>query len=160
MEIRFARPEDTTGILELLRQIGQIHYQARPDLFQSCAQKFGASQVLAMLTNDHTPVFVAAEGQRIRGYAFCKVKTFQDDPVMADHTTLYLEDLCVDESCRGHEIGTALFNHIRRYAREQKCRSITLNVWTCNPAAIRFYEKMGCVPQKIGMEQLLEGKYA
>ena len=31
----------------------------------------------------------------------------------------------------------------------------TLNVWSCNPSALRFYESMGLVPQKICMEQIL-----
>ena len=34
---------------------------------------------------------------------------------------------------------------------------ITLNVWTGNDSAMRFYEKMGMKPQKIGMEAILEG---
>ena len=30
--------------------------------------------------------------------------------------------------------------------------NITLNVWSCNPGAVKFYETMGLKPQKIGME--------
>lgn len=33
--------------------------------------------------------------------------------------------------------------------------NVTLNVWSCNPGAIKFYEAMGLVPQKIGMELVL-----
>jgi hypothetical protein len=32
---------------------------------------------------------------------------------------------------------------------------VTLNVWSCNPAALRFYEARGLTPQKVGMEQVL-----
>jgi len=30
-----------------------------------------------------------------------------------------------------------------------------LNVWSCNESAMRFYEKCGLVPQKVGMEKVL-----
>ena len=41
------------------------------------------------------------------------------------------------------------------FARESGCYNVTLNVWSCNEGAMRFYEKMGLVPQKIGMEKIL-----
>ena len=91
MEIRFAKPEDTLGILRLLAQIGKVHYDLRPDMFQAHAQKFGASQVLARLENPNTPTFVAAEGDKVLGYSFCEVKAFDKHPVMADHKELFLQ---------------------------------------------------------------------
>ena len=39
-------------------------------------------------------------------------------------------------------------------ARENGCYNVTLNVWSCNPSALRFYERMGMVPQKICMEKI------
>ena len=51
MEIRFAVPRDVPGILSLLRQVGAVHHQGRPDIFREHAQKYGASQVLAMLVS-------------------------------------------------------------------------------------------------------------
>ena len=49
MDIRFAIKEDIPGILELLRQVGRVHHEGRPDLFRNNAQKYDADQVLAML---------------------------------------------------------------------------------------------------------------
>lgn len=158
MEIRFAKPEDTLGILALLEQIGKVHYHLRPDMFQADAQKFGASQVLARMANPSTPIFVAAEGEKVLGYSFCEIKSYCQHPVIADHTTLYLEDLCIDESCRGQGIGERLYSRILDYAREKNCYNLTLNVWSCNPGAMHFYEKMGMKPQRVYMETILEEK--
>lgn len=155
MEIRFAQPDDVPGILSLLRQVGKVHHQGRPDIFQSNAQKYGASQVLAMLESTTTPIFVAAEADKVLGYGFCEIKQYHRDPVIADHTTLYIHDLCVDESCRGKKIGTALYDTICKYAKMRKCYNVTLNVWTCNESALKFYEHLGLKPQKIGMETIL-----
>ena len=43
-----------------------------------------------------------------------------------------------------------------RFARDSGCYNLTLNVWSCNPTAMRFYEAMGLVPQKVCMELVLE----
>lgn len=155
MEIRFAQPADVPGILTLLRQVGQVHHRGRPDIFRADAQKYGPSQVLAMLDKSETPIFVAAEDGKVLGYCFCQIKTYYRDSVIVDHTTCYIDDLCVDEGCRGKHIGTALYEAVRRYAKNRDCRSITLNVWSCNPGAMKFYESLGLKPQKVGMEAIL-----
>lgn len=156
MEIRFATEQDVGGILALLRQVGQVHHEGRPDIFRKNAQKYGASQVIAMLNVPRSPIFVAVEGAQVLGYGFCQVKTYKDDPVIADHTELYIDDLCVDENHRGKGIGKEIYRTICRYAAQRKCRSVTLNVWCCNQAAMKFYESLGLKPQKIGMENILD----
>ena len=155
MVIRFAKPEDVPEILALLRQVGQVHHQGRPDIFRSDAQKYGPSQVLSLLDKAETPIFVAVEDENVLGYCFCQMKTYYRDSVIRDHTTCYIDDLCVHENCRGKHVGTTLYEAVCRYAKSRGCANITLNVWSCNPSAMAFYEKLGLKPQKVGMEQLL-----
>ena len=155
MEIRFAELQDVPGILALLRQVGEVHHQGRPDIFRAGAQKYGASQVIAMLSDSAKPIFVATNDNKLLGYCFCMLKQTVDDPVLADCTTLYIDDLCIDESCRGRHIGSALYREVCRYAKARKCYNVTLNVWCCNESALKFYEYCGLKPQKIGMETIL-----
>ena len=155
MEIRFANIEDVPGILELLRQVGLVHHKGRPDIFRSNAQKYGASQVIAMLNKPATPIFVAVEKEKVLGYCFCMVKEHKLDPVIVDHTELYIDDLCVDENCRGQHIGTRLYETVCRYAKQRGCHNVTLNVWSCNESAMKFYEALGMQPLKVGMEHKL-----
>ena len=155
MEIRFAKAEDVPGIIGLLRQVGRVHHDGRPDIFRADAQKYGPSQVLAMLDKSETPVFVAVEDGNVLGYCFCQMKTYYRDSVITDHTTCYIDDLCVDEESRGQHVGTALYDAVCGYARQRGCYSITLNVWSCNESAMKFYEKLGLKPQKVGMENIL-----
>lgn len=160
MEIRFAEIKDVPGILSLLQQVGQVHHEGRPDIFRSGAQKYGASQVIAMLNKPGTPIFVAVEEEAVLGYCFCMVKAHEKDPVINDYTELYIDDLCVDEACRGKHIGTALYETVCRYAKQRGCHSITLNVWSFNESALAFYRKLGMQPLKVGMEYLLEDENA
>ena len=156
MEIRFAKLRDVPGIITLLRQVGRVHHEGRPDIFREDCQKYSPSQVIAMLEVPDSPILVAAEGAQILGYCFCQIHRYAQDPVMADRSTLYIDDLCVEETCRGKVIGKALYEAACAHGREQSCGSITLNVWACNENAVKFYEKLGLKMQKIGMETLLE----
>ena len=155
MEIRFAAAQDVLGILELLRQVGRVHYEGRPDIFRDNAQKYGASQVLALLNSSKTPIFVAVEEEKVLGYCFCKVKAYENESVVNDHTELYIDDLCVEESCRGQHIGKALYDAICKYAKMRRCYNVTLNVWCFNERAMRFYESLGMKPQRMFMETIL-----
>ena len=155
MEIRFAASGDIPGIIDLLKQVGQVHHLGRPDIFRAGAQKYNEAQVLAMLNKPTDPIFVAVEDDKVLGYCFCQFKTTKNDPVIMDFTTCYIDDLCVDENCRGQQVGKRLYEYTCQYAKEQGCYSVTLNVWSCNESAMRFYEKMGLKPQKVGMETVL-----
>ena len=78
-----------------------------------------------------------------------------NDNILTDIRTLYIDDLCVDETIRGQHIGKALYEHVLAFAKESGCYNVTLNVWSLNDSAMRFYEKCGLKPQKIGMEKIL-----
>ena len=155
MEIRFAENRDVAGILALLRQVGRVHHEGRPDLFRKNAQKYGASQVIASLNIPSAPVFVAVEDDKVLGYGFCQTVCHENDPVLTEVSSLYIDDLCVDENHRGKGIGKAIYQEILRYAKMRKCYNVTLNVWACNESAMKFYESLGLKPQKIGMETIL-----
>ncbi len=155
MEIRFAQMEDVAGIIALLKQVGNVHHLGRPDIFRSNAQKYGASQVIAMLNQSSAPIFVAVEDKQVVGYGFCQLQRHENDPVLSDVTSLYIDDLCVDENHRGQGIGKAIYGEIVKYAKMRKCYNITLNVWACNESAMKFYEALGLQPQKIHMENIL-----
>ena len=155
-EIRRAANEDIPGILDLLIQVDMVHHNGRPDLFKGPATKYNADQLADIITDDETPVFVCVdENGRVLGHAFCIHKQFTNDNVLTDIKTLYIDDICVEESARHMRIGKDLYDHVISYAKDNGFYNVTLNVWTCNPSAMAFYEKMGMVPQKIGMETIL-----
>ena len=73
---------------------------------------------------------------------------------MIPFTSIYIDDLCVDETCRGKGVGEALFEHVKNEARRMGCYEVNLNVWEGNEAR-RFYEKMGMKPKETQMEIIL-----
>lgn len=155
MTIRFAETRDIPGMIELLKQVGQVHHDIRPDLFRDGAQKYSPAALEALLLDPARPILIADMDGKVAGYCFCILQVTEGNPVLCDRKVLYIDDLCVDEGRRGTGIATALYARTLEFARELGCHSVTLNVWCGNDSAMRFYEKCGMKPQKIGMEATL-----
>ncbi|MCM1263831.1 MAG: GNAT family N-acetyltransferase [Butyrivibrio sp.] len=153
--IRRAKDIDIPKIEDLLRQVNLVHYNGRPDLFKK-GTKYSDSQLAEMIGDDTRPIFVATdEDGQVMGYAFCIFEQRLNDNLMTDVKTLYIDDLCVDKQIRGRHIGKKLYDYVVNYAKESGCYNVTLNVWSCNEAAMKFYESCGLKPQKVHMETIL-----
>lgn len=152
--IRKAEARDLEAVNGLLRQVLARHHQGRPDLFHAVGKKYTDAELLDIFANPQTPVFVYDREGTVLGYAFCVLR-HQGSGSLKELTTLYLDDLCVDQKARGAHIGTALFEHVKAFAREQGCYNVTLHVWACNPEAEAFYAALGLKPQYTSMETVL-----
>ena len=156
MNIRKAEKKDIKRINDLLFQVAKIHSGGRPDIFKADTKKYTDDELISIIENENTPVFVATdEGDTVLGYAFCVINEIKDNLLLCDMKSLYIDDLCVDENCRGRQIGTLLYNFVVSYAKETGCGQITLNVWCLNSSAMKFYQKCGLSPLKVVMEQKL-----
>lgn len=154
--VRRAEKKDIPAIMDLLVQVDMVHHNGRPDIFKGPTTKYDEKQLEEIIADDEKPVFVYVdEFDNVKGHAFCIHMQAKEHRVLTDIKTLYIDDICVDEKARGSHIGKALYEHVLSYAKEKEFYNITLNVWACNPGAIKFYESMGLVPQKIGMEKIL-----
>ena len=152
--IRRANKNDISQIINLLHQVNMVHHIIRPDLFKPHTTKYNEQELSKMLDNDKNPIFVFDNGG-VLGYAFCQISEVQNDILLQDTKTMYIDDICVDENARGKHVGKALFEFVRDYAQAIGCHNITLNVWTGNDAAQAFYKNMGMQVQKTTMELVL-----
>lgn len=154
--IRKALTKDIPKIMDLLAQVDFVHHQGRPDIFK-IGTKYNESELKALLSDETRPILVSAdENDNVQGYCFCIFQQHIGNSVLTDIKTLYIDDLCVDENLRGKHIGKELYNAALDLARQSGCYNLTLNVWSCNKSALKFYESVGLVPQKIGMEIILK----
>ena len=153
--IRAAKEKDIPKIEDLLSQVDLVHHYGRPDIFK-IGRKYSSDQLKELLKDENRPILVSVdENDTVMGYCFCIFQQHQNDSVLTDIKTLYIDDLCVDETLRGKHIGKELYEAAVDLARENGCYNLTLNVWSCNPSAMKFYEAQGLVPQKICMEAIL-----
>lgn len=156
MEIRRAKSTDIDGLNKLLLQVLMVHHNGRSDLFKPNAKKYTDEELKEIIADDKKPIFVAVdEREEVLGYAFCVFQQHLNSNIFTDIKTLYIDDLCVDEEKRGMHIGKQLYEYVVEFAKQNSCYSVTLNVWSCNESAMKFYESCGLVPQKVGMEAIL-----
>ncbi|MBO5889188.1 MAG: GNAT family N-acetyltransferase [Clostridia bacterium] len=155
MTIRLAVEKDINKIENLLSQVDLIHHNGRPDIFK-IGNKYTTLQLIDLLKDKNRPILVCVDDNDVvLGYCFCIYQQHLNDSILTDIKTLYIDDLCVDEKMRGKNIGKKLYDAAVQLAKETGCYNVTLNVWSLNPSALRFYEKCGLTPQKICMEKIL-----
>ncbi len=153
--IRRAEKRDIERMMALLGQVNLVHHQGRPDIFK-LGTKYSADELEEILSDESRPILVSVDADdEVQGYAFCIYQQHLGSNLLTDIKTLYIDDLCVDESLRGKHVGRSLYEAARALARETGCYNLTLNVWSCNESAMRFYEACGLKPQKVGMEEIL-----
>lgn len=153
--IRLATEKDIPKIGDLLSQVDLVHHNGRPDIFK-IGRKYSDDELKELLKDPQRPILVSVdESDDVMGYCFGIYQQHINNSVLTDIKTLYIDDLCVDEKLRGKHIGKELYEAAVNIAKENGCYNLTLNVWSCNPSAIRFYEAQGLVPQKIGLEKIL-----
>ena len=183
--IRKATLNDIPRILELLSQVNDVHAEGRPDYFIKGKRKYDEEELIRILNDATTPVFVyvgtrlvtsefetrlvtsefetrpitsefeAQQATSVQGYAFCVIQDLSCCDNLHPDKSLYIDDICVDEKYRRHGVGKKLYEYVVQFAKEERCFNITLNVWAKNPEAKAFYESMGMTVQKVCMEQVL-----
>ena len=156
MIIRKAEETDIPIILELLKQVLQIHADIRPDIFIPGTTKYTADELMELLKNDEKPIYVAVDEDNVCvGYAFCQLQEQPFSNNMVPFKSLFIDDLCVSQETRGRHIGECLFEYVKNQAKQLGCYEVTLNVWAGNTSAERFYEKMGMRTKERQMEYIL-----
>lgn len=156
IKIRQASECDIDGIMNLLHQVNDVHADGRPDLFMHGHTKYNLDSLKKIMTDQKTPIFVGiTHDGHLAGYCFCVIEDHSESNNMTPVKTLYIDDLCVDKAYRGKHVGRTIYDAVTNYARVNGFYNVTLNVWCCNPGAMKFYESLGMKPMKIGMELIL-----
>jgi GNAT superfamily N-acetyltransferase len=148
-EIREAREADVPLVMQFIRELAEYEKlahevkAAEADLRRTLfGDKPGAEVLIGEFRGE--PVAFAL--------FFHNYSTFLAKP------GLYLEDLFVRPSARGHGLGQAMLAHLARLALERGCGRFE---WWCldwNKSAIGFYEKLGAEPMSDWTVYRMTGK--
>jgi GNAT superfamily N-acetyltransferase len=146
--IRTAVKEDCPRLLELIKELAV--YEKAPDevtvtLEHFTESGFGKDPVWWAFVAETTPLLSESDspsppgegwGEAIQGFAlyYIRYSTWKGQ-------AMYLEDILVTESMRGHKIGTLLFERLIEEAREKKFNRIIWQVLDWNEPAINFYKR-------------------
>lgn len=133
--IRHARPDDIPSMVVLLDKLFSMEQD-----FSVNAQK--QHQGLGLLLQQNAElacIFVAEKDQQL--VAMCSIQSIIST-AMGGRAGL-LEDLIVDENCRGRGIGQALLGAVYEWCQQQGIQRIQLQADRGNHKALAFYQKQG-----------------
>lgn len=129
--LRHGTPEDVPRILELIRELAvyeHAEHEVSTNAAQMLADGFGPQPVYGAL--------VAETGGLIVGIAvyYFRYSTWKGK-------RLWMEDLIVTQSHRGHGIGKKLFFRVMEESLAQKCTGMMWQVLDWNTPSIEFYKR-------------------
>ncbi len=148
--LELARPIDREAVNALARQIHSLHVQWRPDLFEMAQELYPAQRFQEAM--ERRELYVARLAGVIVGYVLVKIRSYD----MVGHTkrrVMLIDELCVEEACRGQGIGTEIMAEVRALAQAFGCTDMQLGVYPQNDAAIAFYQKCGFTIRSIDMQR-------
>lgn len=132
--LRAATADDIPTILALVRELAE--YERDPDAAVATPELLHA----AMFAPGAVAHAVLAEE---RGEPLGFALYFFNFSTWTGRPGLYLEDFYVRPFARGRGIGTRLFRHLARIARDRGCGRMELAVLTWNLEPMRLYERLG-----------------
>lgn len=153
--IRRGELKDIPEINNLLAQVLLVHHEGRPDLFKEIGRKYTDEELGELIKKTEDPIFVYEENGKVLGHCFCQTVIHEERPATYAYKSLYIDDLCIDESARGKHIGKALYEYTKAFAKENGYYNVTLHAWECNPKAVGFYRHLGMKIQQYTMEEVL-----
>lgn len=154
--IREAQINDIDGISKLLEEVLLVHHNIRPDIFKEKGVKYSKDEIIEIINNENTPVFVYVEDGKVLAHCFCQIKEKKETSVAYKYKLLFIDDFVVDSNSRQNGIGTSLYQYIKDYAKKIGCDYIRLNAWEGNDVALSFYKKQGLKPLEYQLEEKLE----
>jgi len=138
LHIRPATPNDVSLIRELIE--GLATYEK---LRHECVATDHLLHSALFGARPYAEVVIAEYDGTAAGFAlfFHNFSTFLARP------GIYLEDLFVQPSHRGHGVGKALLRYLAALALERECGRLEWSVLDWNVDAIGFYQSLGARPQ-------------
>lgn len=146
MEIRKASALDIDTILELNRQIGQIHHQHCPEVF--CPPSPEERDFLLGAIGSEGRLFCVAEQDgMVVGFLTARIDINETVPFLTRQPICRIGSVVVDEQSRSRGIGRALIAHCERWARARDASQIRLEVMAFNERAKALYVSLGFARQ-------------
>jgi len=156
MQFREAKKEDLSQVVEIMEQIQRLHEECRPEVFKSKTRNQIEKEAIELIENEKEYVIVAVKDDRVYGILMCNLKEVKNHRNLKDSKSLWIDDLGVNEKYRKLGIGKELMKEAENLSKRLGCKTITLNCWSFNETALRFYEKQGMKNQRIIMEKEVE----
>lgn len=148
--VRKATDEDLKPLASLYKEHMIFHNDIDPQSFKIPSEEECLAKMKDRLADFLYRTIVYEENGTIYGYA---------DYMMLKPGTpkgcIIVGDIFVSKQYRHQGVGTSLVNELFNDAKNNSCKTVSIDVHINNTNAQKFYEKMGLVPRAIQMEKRL-----
>ena len=148
--LQLARHEDREAVNALARQVHAMHVAWRPDIYEMVEELYPEERFASEIKS--RSLYVAKLDGTVVGYVLLKMRNI-DYPGLVNRRILILDEICVDELCRGHGIGSQMMEDVHALAKAFRCTDMQLGVYPQNDAAVAFYQKCGFTIRSIDMQR-------
>jgi ribosomal protein S18 acetylase RimI-like enzyme len=149
--LELATIRDKDAVNTLARQVHEIHVAWRPDIFRMPEGDIYSEERFLEAVRARE-LYVAKLNGIVVGYVLTGMKE-KNLPSQVRRKVFLIEELCVENSFRGHGIGTRIMEEVHALARAFGCTDLQLNVYPQNDDAVGFYQKCGFMIQNINMQR-------
>ena len=153
--IRKLAKKDYIDLQKLFKQLYEIHYTNREDVFNQ-THPIIESYFKEILYSKSKFCYVYEMDNQLVGAILIKKYKTENYVTLKPRTIYEIYDLVVDKAYRRQGIGTELYNFIIELAQKYKIDAIQVEVWAFNHDAIKFYESIGMNVKKFTYEHLLQ----
>ncbi|MFM4731400.1 GNAT family N-acetyltransferase [Aeromonas salmonicida] len=133
---------DIDAILELNRQIGEIHYEHYPEVFCPPSPEERAFLLTAIAAEGRLFCVAELDGAVV-GFLTARIDINESIPFLSKQPICRIGSVVVDEGHRSQGIGRALIAHCDQWARAHGAHQIRLEVMAFNERAKALYETLG-----------------
>ena len=147
--IELATLNDRPAVERLAKQVHSQHVDWRPDIYRMPEELFPEERFLEL--TGKRELYVAKLEGNVVGFAMTTIRMV-DAPDQQKRRIFQIQQFCVDESVRGHGIGTQMAAELRLLSKAFRCSDMMLSVYPQNDAAVSFWQKCGFMIQNINMQ--------
>lgn len=154
LEVRKAIPEDIPTLNALFQQVDNYHSDGLPDYFQPTQQPARSREYLqGLITDQNVGLFVAQRDRQLAGFVHVEMRSAPAFAVFVQRIFAVVDNLGVQQEFRRQGVGKALMQAAEGWAQDRGAKTVELNVYTFNEAAMSFYRALGYEPLSYRMSK-------
>ena len=148
--LELARPGDREAIDRLAKQVHAMHVSWRPDIYEMVETMYTPERFSDAVKARQ--LYAAKIDGAVVGYVLVKIRDY-DWPGVVRRKVMLIDEICVEQSCRGQGIGQQMMAEVRALAKAFRCTDMQLGVYPQNDDAVGFYQKCGFTIRSIDMQR-------
>ena len=155
MEIRKLVASDYDVVVELYKELDEMHVLARPDYFvhRDKDKVYPKDAFLQNLSDPDVLQMGVFDNEQLVGVV--RATLWEESGMVKDVKTVCLDNIYVLPSHRRSGVATKLFAEVELWAKEKGAVRLDLYTWDFNKNAIAMYQAMGMTPQQYVFEKKL-----